>query len=478
MRYFDDPATARRHGGAARSAVMQRFSLDRMVQDYRALYDATRKQRHPGISRGDRDRRKRHPIAKDGTTMCGIVGIFDTRGKSEISRPTLERMNNRQRHRGPDDEGYLIEPGIGLGHRRLSIIDLATGHQPLFNEDGSVGVVFNGEIYNYPGADPRAHSPGAHVSHAQRYGGDRSRLGGVGRVLRHAVPRHVRVRACGTAIASRLFLARDRLGVKPLFYAWLPGGRFIFGSELKALVEHGGWSTALDDCAIEDYFALGYIPEPRTIYTQVAKLPPAHTLLVQRGVAPASPREYWDVRFTGDSRQSEAEAQDELVARLRESVRLRMIADVPLGAFLSGGVDSSAVVSLMAGLSSAPVNTCSIRFADPAFDESAWAQQVATRYRTRHFVEDVESDDYGLIDELARALRRAVRRQLGHSHVPRLPARPPSCHGRVVRRWRRRRIRRLPALPPAPGRGAPALGFVGFGAAAVVRAARPRLSEG
>jgi asparagine synthase (glutamine-hydrolysing) len=199
-----------------------------------------------------------------------------------------------------------------------------------------------------------------------------------------------------------LFLARDRLGVKPLYYAVLPGGLVIFGSELKALVAHPELRREIDPYAVEEYFALGYIPEPRTIYQGAKKLPPAHTLLLRRGQAAPEPQAYWDVRFSLDSPIAEGEAYEELVARLRESVRLRMIAEVPLGAFLSGGVDSSAVVAMMAGLSSDPVNTCSIAFADPAFDESRYAQLVAERYRTRHFVDRVQSDDFELITELAR----------------------------------------------------------------------------
>jgi asparagine synthase (glutamine-hydrolysing) len=333
--------------------------------------------------------------------MCGIVGIFETRGRGEVSRPKLARMNNRQRHRGPDDEGYLVQPGIGLGHRRLSIIDLSTGHQPLYNEDGSVGVVFNGEIYNYQELIPEL----TRLGHVFRTRSDTEVIVHAWEAWGESCVKRFRgmfAFALWDRKQETLFLARDRLGVKPMFYAWLPGGTLIFGSELKALVEHGGWSTELDPRAIEDYFALGYIPEPRTIYSHVAKLPPAHTLVVKRGAAQPSPREYWDVRFTLDSRLTEREAQEELIVRLRESVRLRMIADVPLGAFLSGGVDSSAVVSVMAGLSQAPVNTCSIRFTDAAYDESAWAQQVASRYGTRHFTEEVESDDFDLIDELAR----------------------------------------------------------------------------
>jgi len=199
-----------------------------------------------------------------------------------------------------------------------------------------------------------------------------------------------------------LFLARDRLGVKPLYYALLRDGRFIFGSELKSLLAHGGWSRDLDPYAVEEYFSLGYVPEPRTIFVGAAKLPPAHTLTLRRGTQRVQAVPYWDVRFTLDSQLSEADAQAELLERLGESVRLRMISDVPLGAFLSGGVDSSAVVATMAGRSTERVNTCSISFSDPAYDESRFALEVAQLYRTRHFVERVETEDFDLIDELAR----------------------------------------------------------------------------
>jgi asparagine synthase (glutamine-hydrolysing) len=332
--------------------------------------------------------------------MCGIVGIFDTRARSEIARGVLERMNEAQHHRGPDEGGYLVQPGIGLGHRRLSIIDLVSGQQPLFNEDGSVAVVFNGEIYNFQELIPEL----AALGHVFRTRSDTE-------VIVHAWE------AWGEACVTRfrgmfafalwdrnretLFLARDRLGVKPLYYAFLSDGTFIFGSELKSLLEYDGWSRELDPCAIEEYFALGYVPEPRTIFAGAAKLPPAHSLTMKRGQRAPVLNEYWDVRFTLDNRLSEADAQAELVERLRESVRLRMIADVPLGAFLSGGVDSSAVVAMMAGMSADPVNTCSIAFANPAYDESRHAMAVARRYGTRHFVDRVESDDFDLIDELA-----------------------------------------------------------------------------
>jgi len=199
-----------------------------------------------------------------------------------------------------------------------------------------------------------------------------------------------------------LFLARDRLAVKPLHYALLDDGTLLFGSELKSLLAPGGLKRDIDPLAVEEYFALGYVAEPRCIFRQARKLPPAHTLCIRRGQPLPAPREYWDVRFTVANSLSLDEACAELTTRLRESVRLRLISEVPLGAFLSGGVDSSAVVATMAQLSTEPVNTCSISFDDPVYDESAFAQRVAERYRTRHSVETVHSDDFGLIDTLAR----------------------------------------------------------------------------
>ena len=198
-----------------------------------------------------------------------------------------------------------------------------------------------------------------------------------------------------------LFLARDRLGVKPLCYALLSDGMFVFGSELKSLLAHEGMERRIDPFAVEEYFALGYVPEPRTIFQGARKLPAAHTLTVRRGRAIPEPSEYWDPRFSLDRRITDADAAAELVSRLDESVRLRMISEVPLGAFLSGGVDSSAVVASMARASAEPVNTCSIAFSDPEFDESRYASSVAERYATRHFVDRVETEDFDLIDDLA-----------------------------------------------------------------------------
>lgn len=332
--------------------------------------------------------------------MCGIVGIWDSKGMRPVDHTVLQRMNESQHHRGPDDGGLHLAPGIGLGHRRLAIIDVTSGQQPLYNEDRSVVIVYNGEIYNYRELIPEL----AALGHVFRTRSDTE-------VVVHAweawgeacVERFRGMFAFGLWDERRqtLFLARDRLGVKPLYYARLTDGTVLFGSELKSLLVHGGLGRDIDPRAVEDYFALGYVPEPRTIYTSALKLAPGHTLAMQRGEPAPAPRRYWDVRFTGSSRISAEDAQVELVERLRHSVGLRMISEVPLGAFLSGGVDSSAVVAMMAGQSAGPVSTCSMAFADPSFDESSYAQQVADRYRTRHFVEQVESDDFDLVDTLA-----------------------------------------------------------------------------
>jgi asparagine synthase (glutamine-hydrolysing) len=333
--------------------------------------------------------------------MCGITGIFDTRAGGSIAHAVLQRMNDSQQHRGPDEGSLHIEPGLGFGHRRLSIIDIATGQQPLFNEDGSVVVVFNGEIYNYQQLIPELQAAG-HVFktksdtevivHAWEQWGDQC-------VERF---RGMFAFALWDRNKQTLFLARDRLGVKPMYYAVLDNGTLLFGSELKSLMAHGGLKRDIDPLALEEYFALGYVAEPRTIFKQARKLPPGHTLALRRGQTIGEPREYWDVRFSLDSPMNEQEAGEEFVRRLQESVKLRMIAEVPLGAFLSGGVDSSAVVQAMAGLSTGPVNTCSIGFDDPAYNESDFAQMVAERYATNHRLEIVKSDDFDLVDTLAR----------------------------------------------------------------------------
>lgn len=333
--------------------------------------------------------------------MCGISGLFDTLGTRDFARDLATRINNIQAHRGPDEDDVHLEPGLALGHRRLSVIDLATGKQPLFNEDGSVGIVFNGEIYNYRELVPELKALGYHfrtrsdtevIVHAWQAWGE---------ACLHRL-RGMFAFALWDRKQQTLFLARDRMGVKPMHYAWLPDGSFIFGSELKVLTAHPGFARDIDPLAVEDYFSFGYVPDPRCIYRHAHKLPAAHTLTLRRGDAERPvPQPYWDVHFTHDNPIGQADAEAELRERVRESVRLRMVADVPLGAFLSGGVDSSAVVATMAGLFTTPVHTCAIGFDDPRFNESAFAQMVADRYHTDHRLEVVKGDDFDLIDTLA-----------------------------------------------------------------------------
>lgn len=271
--------------------------------------------------------------------MCGITGIFDTLGSCEINRTVLQRMNDSQQHRGPDEGNLHLEPGVGLGQRRLSVIDIATGQQPLFNEDGTVVVVYNGEIYNFQQLTAELQALG-HVFHTKS---DTE-------VIVHAWEswgadcvkrfRGMFAFALWDRNQQTFFMVRDRLGVKPMYYALLDDGTLLFGSELKSVLAHGGLRRDIDPFAVEEYFALGYVAEPRTIFKQAKKLSPAHTLTIRRGQPMPEPVAFWDVHFSLNNPISEADAQAELVQRLQESVRLRMIAEVPLGAFLSGGVDS------------------------------------------------------------------------------------------------------------------------------------------
>ncbi|WP_271009331.1 XrtA/PEP-CTERM system amidotransferase [Paucibacter sp. B51] len=333
--------------------------------------------------------------------MCGITGIFDTRAAREIDAARLHRMNESQHHRGPDEGSLHTEPGLGMGHRRLSIIDISTGQQPLFNEDGSVVVVFNGEIYNYQSLIPELQALG-HVFHTKS---DTECIVHAWEAWGEDCVQRFRgmfAFALWDRNKQTFFMARDRMGVKPLFYSVLDDGQLLFGSELKSLLAHGQMRRDIDPLAVEEYFALGYVAEPRCIFKQARKLEPGYSLCIRRGQPIPEPKQFWDVRFTLDRQIGVEEACLELQERLKESVRLRMIAEVPLGAFLSGGVDSSAVVATMAGISSDAVNTCSIAFDDPAFNESEFAKLVADRYRTEHKVETVKSDDFDLLDTLAR----------------------------------------------------------------------------
>ena len=331
--------------------------------------------------------------------MCGITGIFDLRERRPVNRSLLEAMNRTQSHRGPDGEGYHLEPGVGLGHRRLSIIDIEGGHQPLFNEDGSVAVTYNGEIYNFKEIRDELAAKG----HVFKTRCDTE-------IIVHGweewgeacVERFNGMFAFGVWDRNRdcVFLARDRIGIKPLYYAVTPDNFLIFATELKALMIHPGLDRTLRPEAVEDYFAFGYVPDPKTIFKGASKLAPGHTLTVKRGKAIPNPRQYWDVEFKDCGTVDPGRLDEELIERLSASINRRLIAEVPLGAFLSGGVDSSAIVALMSGLNDGPVNTCSISFGDPAYNESRFASMVAERYKTRHRTRQVDPSDYSLIDKL------------------------------------------------------------------------------
>jgi len=332
--------------------------------------------------------------------MCGITGIMDARGGRAVDEALLRRMNDTQHHRGPDEGDTYVEPGVGFGHRRLSVIDIAMGQQPLGNEDGSVMVCYNGEIYNYRELTAQLKELG----HTFKTKSDTEVIVHAWEEWGEDCVHHFRgMFAIGLWDRNRqvMFLARDRLGVKPLYYAMTPDGWFAFSSELKALRMHPSLPRTIDPQAVEDYFAYGYVPEPKTIYQGALKLSPGFRLTQKVGAPLAAAEQFWDVPFKLHQKMTESDAQGELVERLREAVKIRLVAEVPLGAFLSGGVDSSAVVAMMAGLDEGAVHTCSIAFKDKAFDESEYAQQVAQLYKTDHFVETVDTDDYGLLDTLA-----------------------------------------------------------------------------
>lgn len=332
--------------------------------------------------------------------MCGISGLFDLDGRASFDRELLWRMNQAQFHRGPDEGGEFLEPGVALAHRRLSIIDLASGQQPMRSADGNLCVVYNGEIYNFKelsselkqlGYQFRTHCDTEVILYAWQEWGEAcvERFRGM-----FAFALYDRQR-------QSLFLARDRLGIKPLFFSVIDGKTLAFGSELKVLKAHPGLSRALEPQAVEDYFAFGYVPEPKTIYRNVYKLRPGHTLLVKRGHSVPAQKEYWDVPFKAVAPASEQDLCTELLTRLREAVDTHLVSEVPLGAFLSGGVDSSAVVAMMAQLQGDPVNTCAMGFDVEQFDETQFAKQVAERYRTNHLERTITSDNFDLLDKLA-----------------------------------------------------------------------------
>ncbi len=328
--------------------------------------------------------------------MCGLAGLFDTRGNRTFQREVIERMTDAIAHRGPDDAGAYLEPGLALGFRRLAIIDLAGGAQPMSTLDGALTIVFNGEIYNFLELRSELEALGARfvnrsdtevLLHGWRHWGEAlfAKLNGMFAFALWDGPNQA------------LVLARDRFGKKPLHYAIADDGVLAFGSEIKALLCYPGIARDLRPEAVEDFFAYGYVPDPKTIYRSIHKLPPAHFMVVRRG-QDLQPRRYWNP-VDDFTRATEPRTAD-LIEGLSAAVRRRLISDVPLGALLSGGVDSSAVVALMAGMSQDQVKTFSIAFGERAYDESRHAQAVADRYATDHRVRRVDPADLSLMPRL------------------------------------------------------------------------------
>ncbi len=336
--------------------------------------------------------------------MCGIAGFYDTQLILDAAAraAVLGRMCDVIKHRGPDDQGMMItSEGVALGMRRLSIIDLAGGHQPISNEDGAISVVFNGEIYNYRELQRELEACG------HQFGTNSDT-----EVIVHAFEEYdtscvERFRgmfafALWDARQRRLFVARDRVGKKPLYYTLTPDGTFVFGSELKSLLNHPNVRRELNLEALDAFFTYGYVPDPLSIFRNVQKLAPGHHLTFANGRLSIQP--YWDFRYedTEDNglRRSE-DYLEELRARLDEAVRVRLVADVPLGAFLSGGIDSSAVVGLMSRHRTQPVKTFSIGFNEDSYNELKYARIAAKHFATDHHEFIVTPDICKIVDELS-----------------------------------------------------------------------------
>src|SRR4051794_9937343 len=319
--------------------------------------------------------------------MCGIAGFADTDHPDALASPRTEsnfalvhRMCEVIRHRGPDDEGIHVEAGVGLGMRRLSIIDLATGRQPIHNEDRTVWTVFNGEIYNFK--DLRLLLEAA---------GHRFYTSTDTEVIVHAYEEWgaaaiARLRGMfGLAIwdtrSRTLLVARDRVGIKPMHYADV-NGRLYFGSELKSLLQAPDLPRDLDMDALDHYLSFLYTPRDGSIFRSVRKLPPGHLMTWRNGTLKVE--QYWQLSAEENFRGSEHDAVAQLRRVLTDAVRCHLLSDVPLGAFLSGGIDSSLVVGLMSEISGSPVKTFSIGFDEPAFDELEHARTVAQHFGTEH----------------------------------------------------------------------------------------------
>jgi len=329
--------------------------------------------------------------------MCGIAGMVVAPGYSADGR-LLQAMTDILAHRGPDGDGMHLEGRVGLGHRRLSIIDLATGDQPMASDDRRVWVTFNGEIYNFRELRRDLESRGQQF----RTTSDTEVLLKAYEVYGTDCLRHLRgmfALAIWDGRCRRLFLARDRAGIKPLVYAW-DGQRLLFASEIKSLLQDPALDRDVDEEALRDYLTFLYVPSPKTIFRAIRKLPPASFLTLDVDSGALRVERYWQLVFRPDIRRSEAETLEGLRAHLADAVRSHLVSDVPIGAFLSGGADSGTVVALMAQATREPVRTFSIGFAEADFDEAAYARMVAGRYRTQHYEFVVKPDALAALPRL------------------------------------------------------------------------------
>jgi asparagine synthase (glutamine-hydrolysing) len=331
--------------------------------------------------------------------MCGIAGLYVETPSDRLGQE-IRRMTDTLTHRGPDDSGYHIDRRIALGHRRLSIIDVKGGHQPIFNEDRSRCIIFNGEIFNYKEIQAELEARGHRFStqsdtetilHAYEEWGEEAlhRLRGMFAFC------------IWDARTETFFLARDRFGIKPLFYAFY-NGKFVFASEMKAILSDPDFKRGVEPEALASYFIFSYIPAPLTIYPQIRKVLPGHFLIFKDGRI--TEKQYWDLHFEPNRRKKEADFIEEFMSLLKESVRIRLISEVPLGAFLSGGIDSSAIVALMSGESPIPVKTFTIGFGGDIGgfdDERKYARLMAERYHTDHTELEVHPRFDGLLEDIA-----------------------------------------------------------------------------
>ncbi len=332
--------------------------------------------------------------------MCGICGVYNySDSVGPVQEDLVWRMCNKIAHRGPDDAGVYAKGAVGIGNRRLSIIDLSRGHQPIFNEDATVVIVYNGEVYNYKEIQKDLIKRGhifttdcdtEMILHAYEEWGPAC-LDKFNGMFAFAIWDEGK---------KQLFLARDRLGIKPLFYS-LEGGSFSFGSEIKCILESDKIDKKIDFVAMSHYFSLGYVPTPHTIFKGISKLPPGHYILCNsNGV---SIQKYWDVSFQKKRKGQLEDLCEEFIDLLKKSVRLRLISDVPIGAFLSGGIDSSLIVAMMSATSDMAPRTFSIGFDDAVYDESPYSFHVAKQYNTIHQNTVVKADIGEVLGQIVEA---------------------------------------------------------------------------